>query len=136
MKTAYRILALLSISILILASCGGPAKPSTSLRVEMTEFHFSPDLWTVPAGQTITLDLVNAGAVVHEFVIMKSGTDVGDDFGPEDEANIFWLVEVQPGEKVSTSFVAPGEPGQYQVICGTKGHYSAGMTGTLTVVAQ
>jgi uncharacterized cupredoxin-like copper-binding protein len=126
----------LSVLSLILAACGGGASaPSTSLTVEMTDFHYSPDKWNVPAGQTITLDLVNGGAVVHEFVIMKFGTNVGDDFGPEDEANVYWQVEVQPGQSLTTAFVAPTEPGTYQVVCGTKGHYVSGMSGVLTVAA-
>ncbi|MEW6241817.1 MAG: plastocyanin/azurin family copper-binding protein, partial [Chloroflexota bacterium] len=77
----------------------------------------------------------NSGAVVHEFVIMKLGTTVGEDFGDEDEENIYWEVEVGPGESATATFTAPGEPGEYQLVCGTAGHFIAGMVGSLTVVA-
>ncbi len=119
---------------LLLASCGGSA-PSSTINVEFTEFHFTPDTFTIPAGQEITINAHNNGAVVHNFVIMKLGTAVGDDFGPEDEPNIFWQLEIQPGEQTTAKFTAPTEPGDYQVTCRTPGHYVAGMIAKLTVVA-
>jgi len=119
-----------------LAACGGGSGPSTTINVQLTEFVFTPDSFSVPAGQEITLNADNNGAVVHQFIIMKLGTSVGEDFGPEDEANIYWKTEIQPGEKVSVTFTAPTEPGEYQVVCGTQGHYAAGMVGKLIVVAD
>lgn len=120
----------------LLVSCGGGSGPTTTINVEFTEFHFTPDAFTVPAGQEITLNATNNGAVVHEFVIMKLGESVGEDFGDEDEGNIYWEVEAEAGQKVSVTFTAPTEPGEYQVVCGTEGHYVAGMVGKLTVVAD
>jgi uncharacterized cupredoxin-like copper-binding protein len=102
----------------------------------MIDFMFDPNLYMIPAGETITLELSNSGAVEHEFVIMKFGTEVGNDFGPEDEANIYWEAELKAGESGTFSFTAPGEPGEYQIVCGTEGHYVAGMVGSLTVVAE
>ena len=120
---------------LALAACGGSG-PSTSLKVDMTEFMFDPDVYTIPAGETITLELSNNGAIKHEFVIMNFGTEVGAEFGDEDEANIFWEAELEPGESGTFTFIAPSEPGGYQIVCGTEGHYVAGMVGSLTVVAE
>jgi len=117
-----------------LASCGGSG-PSTTIDVAFAEFTFTPNTFTIPAGQEITLNVVNNGAVIHEFVIMKLGESVGEDFGDEDEGNIYWEVEAEPGEKKTVTFTAPDEAGEYQVVCGTEGHYVAGMIGTLTVVA-
>ena len=118
-----------------LTACGGGG-PSTSLNVIMTDFHYSPDSFTVPAGQEITINATNNGAVVHEFVIMKYGTKVTKDFTAEDKKNVYWMVELQPGGQTNTKFTAPSEPGEYQIVCGTPGHFISGMVGKLTVVAQ
>jgi len=117
-----------------LTACGGGG-PSTSLNVVMTDFHYSPDSFIVPAGQEITMNATNNGAVVHEFVIMKFGTKVTKDFTAEDKKNVYWMVELQPGDQTNTNFIAPSEPGEYQVVCGTPGHFISGMIGKLTVVA-
>ena len=119
----------------LLTACGGGNSTSPTINVELTEFHFTPDTFTIPAGKEITFNGTSNGAVIHEFVIMKLGTAVGDDFGPEDAPNIYWKISVEPGEKKAATFTAPTEPGEYQVVCGTNGHYVAGMIGTLKVVA-
>ncbi|NJC98917.1 MAG: hypothetical protein C3F07_20145 [Anaerolineales bacterium] len=119
---------------LVLSACGAGGA-STTINVTMTDFHFEPMEFTVPAGQEITVNATNNGAVEHEFVIFKLGTDAGEKFGDEDEENIFWEVEVMPGQSASTTFTAPGDPGEYQVTCGIEGHLEAGMLGKLIVVA-
>lgn len=121
--------------MLVLAACG-ESGPSTTINVKFAEFTFTPDQFTIPAGQEITINAENTGAVVHEFVIMKLGEKVGDSFGDEDEGNIYWEVEVNPGLSATETFTAPSEPGEYQIVCGTPGHYISGMVGKLIVVAQ
>src|SRR5512138_182962 len=133
MKKLFSIL-MLTIS-LILSACGGSsAKPSTKIDVTMTDFQFSPNQFTVPAGQEITLNAANNGAVVHNFVIMKKGQTAGTEFTDEDTPNVYWQVEIQPGGSTNTSFTAPKDPGEYEVVCRTPGHLQAGMTAKLTVV--
>ena len=122
------------VCMFIVAACGGN-RPSTNLKVDMVEFIFTPAEFVIPAGQEITITAVNNGAVIHEFVIMNFGQTIGDDFGDEDEGNIYWEVEAEPGKTVTATFTAPTEPGEYQVVCGTEGHFIAGMVGKLTVVA-
>lgn len=134
MKKHLALPLLLSAVVLVLSACGGGG-PSTTINVTMTDFHFEPAEFTVPAGQEITINATNNGAVEHEFVIFKLGTDAGEKFGDEDEENIYWEVEVQPGQSVSAVFTAPSEPGEYFVTCGIEGHLEAGMNGKLTVVA-
>jgi len=135
MKKSLFLVAVVLILSLVLTACGASG-PSTNLKVDMVEFMFEPSDYSIPAGQEITLDLSNNGAVVHEFVIMKFGTNVGENFGDEDEANIYWEAELDPGRSDTFTFTAPSEPGEYQIVCGTEGHYQAGMVGKLTVVAQ
>jgi plastocyanin len=120
---------------LMLAACGGGG-PSTKINVTMTDFQFQPNLFTVPAGQEITFNSTNNGAVVHNFVIMNKGTSAGPFFDDEDVPNVFWQVEIQPGGSVDTTFTAPTEPGDYEVVCRTEGHIASGMTAKLTVVAD
>jgi uncharacterized cupredoxin-like copper-binding protein len=118
---------------LTLVSCGGGG-PTTRINVIMTDFQFQPSQFTVPAGQKVTFTSSNNGAVVHNFVIMKLGTTAGDFFDEEDVPNVYWEVELQPGGTTDTSFTAPREPGDYEVICRTEGHIASGMTAKLTVV--
>ena len=53
----------------------------------------------------------------------------------EDQVNVYWDVEVQPGQSVTATFTAPVEPGEYVVTCGIQGHLEAGMSAKLMVVA-
>ncbi len=133
MKKIY--LPLVLSFMFVLTACGGGGGPSTTFDVTFAEFTFTPTEFTIPAGQEITINAINNGAVLHEFVIMKLGETVGDDFGDEDEGNIYWEVEAEAGDSVTATFTAPAEPGEYQVVCGTEGHFVAGMVGKLTVVA-
>jgi uncharacterized cupredoxin-like copper-binding protein len=127
------LLALFAIFTIVLTACGGGQSP-TKLKVTMSEFKYDMENYTVAAGKEITMDIKNDGAVGHEFVIMKKGLTIGEDFGPEDEENIYWEVEVEPGKSTTTTFTAPADPGEYQVVCGTQGHFKAGMVSKLTVV--
>lgn len=119
---------------LTIVSCGGAGGPSTTIDVTMTDFQFQPSQFTVPAGQEITFKSSNNGAVVHNFVIMELGTNAGDFFDEEDVPNVYWETELQPGGSTTTTFTAPTEPGEYDVICRTEGHIVSGMTARLTVV--
>jgi plastocyanin len=118
---------------LTLVSCGRGG-PTTRIDVTMTDFQFQPSQFTIPAGQEITFTSSNNGIVVHNFVIMKLGATAGDFFDEEDVPNVYWEVELQPGGTTDTSFTAPTEPGEYEVICRTEGHIASGMTAKLIVV--
>jgi plastocyanin len=127
--------ALILVVTIFLVSCGG-SEPSTTINVTMTDFQFTPNSYVVPAGKEITLNVVNNGSVVHNFVIMKLGTTPGEAFDDEDDANVFWEErDIPAGSDLSVTFTAPTEPGDYQVVCRTQGHIASGMVATLTVVA-
>lgn len=137
MRKHVHLLTLVLLASLMISACGGGGGQgsSTHLFVQMTEFQFQPSSFTVPAGEEITLDASNNGAIEHNFVIMNKGTQVTSPFDADDESNVYWQVAVSPGESTSTSFTAPSDPGDYQVVCKTAGHVEAGMSGTLTVVS-
>ena len=119
----------------LLTACGGGATTPapTNLTIDMAEFMFNPATVTVPAGGQVNLTLTNSGTLEHEWVIMNLGAQVTPPFGEEDEANIYWERELEPGGSTTETFTAPTEPGEYQIICGIAGHLEAGMAGTLVV---
>ena len=129
------VLILILLASLPLANCGR-SQPTTSLKGSMTDFAYNPNQFVVPAGREITLDIVNNGSVVHNFILIKAGASAGHSFDERDERNIYWKIELAPGQSVSTSFTSPSEPGEYLIVCSTPGHYQAGMTGKLVVVAE
>lgn len=131
-RTVLIVAALLSI---LLTGCGH-SQPTTTIHLNMTDFAYSPNRFVVPAGREISLDIVNNGAVLHNFILMKAGASPDHGFDETDEKNIYWKIELVPGQSVSTSFTSPSEPGAYLIVCTTPGHYQAGMTGTLVVVAE
>jgi uncharacterized cupredoxin-like copper-binding protein len=106
----------------------------TTINVTLSDYSYTPDTFTIPAGKEITLHLKNQGFVSHMFIIFKLGTDAGEKFGPEDEKNIYWKTEVLPGKSATVKFTAPAEPGSYYVTCGLGGHHEVGMFATLNVV--
>ena len=132
-RNSMTMAVLASLMLMLLTACGAGGA-SDKIDVTMTDFQFQPSQFTVPAGQEITFTSSNNGAVVHNFVIMKLGTSAGPMFDEEDLPNVYWEVELLPGADTNTSFTAPTEPGDYEVVCKTEGHIASGMTGKLTVV--
>jgi uncharacterized cupredoxin-like copper-binding protein len=121
---------LLALCIAALTACGAK---STTLNVDMKDFSFSPDTFSVPAGAKVTLNLKDSGALEHEFVIMLREKGATLPFDEDDETNIYWEHELLPGESAKLEFTAPSAPGEYEVVCGTAGHLEQGMRATLTV---
>lgn len=126
---------LLILLTLLLAACQSSG-PSNKINVEMTDFAFTPNHFTVPAGEEIMVNISHHGSVVHEFIIMKAGVDVGKTFDEEDKPNTYSFIEVPPGHSQSFTFTAPTEPGDYQIVCGIAGHVESGMTANLTVAQR
>ncbi|WP_298817649.1 cupredoxin domain-containing protein [Chloroflexus sp.] len=134
MRKIWLLLIVIALMVVPLTACSRRPTPVTEIDMVLTDYVFEPKEMIIPPGQTITLNITNKGAVVHEFVIMKYGTTIGESFGDEDEENIYWEVEVEPGQTMTVTFTSPEQPGQYQFVCGIEGHYTAGMAGTLQVV--
>jgi uncharacterized cupredoxin-like copper-binding protein len=131
----YRFLFWFILAIFVLPACGSANSAKTNQSITLTDFTYSPTQLTVPAGKEITLDAANTGAVIHNFVIMNLGTSAGTEFTSEDDANVYWKLEIPAGGSTSATFTAPSEPGEYEVVCSTPGHLQAGMVGKLIVVA-
>jgi len=128
-----KLLTLLLLTMLSLSACTQNGASNT-LNVEINDFAFTPNQFSIPAGEQITLHATHNGLVEHDFVIMKLGTDVGGHFDDEDLANVYWQVRIQPGASLTATFTVPNEPGTYQIVCAMPGHVEAGMVGTLEVI--
>lgn len=88
------------------------------LTVELTEMAFEPDTLEVTAGEPVNLTVTNVGQAFHDLTIDELDLQVG----------------VEAGETV-TAGLEVSEPGEYRYYCSVPGHASAGMEGTLTVLA-
>lgn len=131
MKRKYFSIFLL-IFFLLLTACGG-GQAATTFQVDMVEFMFEPKTFTVPAGEQITLELVNKGALEHDFVILKKGVTAEGNFDhAARQDDILFEARLGPGKSGSFAFTV-SEPGEYQVICSIPGHLMAGMSGKLIV---
>lgn len=118
--------------VLLGAGCGSSGRDRVS--INMREFSFSPDGFTVPAGAEVTITLNNLGALDHNFHIMESGSEVEDKWEEGDEANALLNQEViDGGDSVEITFIAPEKPGVYQFLCSVPAHFQQGMAGSMTV---
>ncbi len=128
----------LAVLAMVTAACDSGGDASTSLDVTASDFQFSPNSWTVPAGEEITIDITNEGSVLHEWVLLQPGVNIETEADlPETEEELladFVYVEdeVEAGATKTLTFDAPAA-GTYQVICAIETHFDAGMEGTLTV---
>ena len=124
-------------SLVVAACSGGGNNPSTSVNVTMTDFQYTPNAFTVPAGKEISFSATNNGGVEHSFVVMKLGSEITTGFSDEDQANVYWEEKaIPPGQTVTDTFTAPSEPGTCQVVCAVSGHFEAGMIAKLIVVTE
>jgi len=133
MKKFVILLGLVLVIPLVLAACGGGgASGGTTIKTVMTDFKFDPAESSVPAGQSVTLDLTNNGSVEHSWAVMSKPV-TGPSFTDADKANVLFTKVLPAGGAEKTTFTSPTSPGEYQVICDIPGHYEAGMVGKLTV---
>ena len=76
--TKRRLIALTAIGLMIvLSGCGGGA--ATEIDANMKDFSFTPNSWEIAAGETITINLENEGAVEHEWVLLRPGVTISDE---------------------------------------------------------
>jgi uncharacterized cupredoxin-like copper-binding protein len=103
------------------------------------DFQFTPNTWSVPAGEQVSIAITNQGSVTHEWVLLQDGVTITseDDLPATEEELLADFVnveeEVAPGATATLTFQAP-PAGTYQIICAIEDHFNAGMEGTLTSV--
>jgi uncharacterized cupredoxin-like copper-binding protein len=116
---------------LVLAACGGGATPaaggtsapsgSREIKVDATDFKFTPGDQTFKAGETVKVTVTNKGAVDHTWVLTDSS-------GKE-----LFKLEIAQGKTASKDLTVPTTPGAYIIVCDIAGHKEAGMTAKATV---
>ncbi len=112
--------------------------------VVMTELAFSPASFEVTAGETITFDVRNEGAIVHEFRLSNDHRieehiaeghqgHGGDGHHGDGDGDVY--IELLAGEAGTLTVTFPTDTTIYtEVACLIPGHYEAGMRGDLTYV--
>ena len=93
---------------------------STTIQVVLNDLYFEPTELRVPAGASISIQVVNEGAGVHTFDIDELNVHSGD---------------LASGGSITLMFFT-GEPGTYEFYCAIPGHREAGMVGSLIVEAS
>ena len=115
----------------VLVACGGGATPAAGgttapsgtreIKVDATEFKFTPGDQTFKAGETVKVTVSNKGTVDHTWVL----TDASN--------NEVFKMTIPVGKTVSQDLKVPSTPGAYNIICDIAGHKEAGMTAKATV---
>ncbi|CAN1508403.1 Cupredoxin_like_2 domain containing protein [Burkholderiaceae bacterium] len=120
-------------------SSSGADAPTRTVTVTLSDdMRFTPANWQATSGETIRIQLVNAGKVRHEFII---GTEAELQAHAEDMkkpnsnhnhhgSNALSLAAGAKGELVWTFTDA----GVLHIACFEPGHYEAGMRGTISVL--
>lgn len=140
MKQAFGVLA--ALAALVAAGCGGGSgdsgagggTPSGLIDVELQDFAFEANSWTVQAGSVFEVHLENTGFNQHSWAIIRQGHEISDE-SEFDEGDVLFRTEILERTKTEVHEITVEEAGTYQVICTIRGHFSAGMEGTLTVVS-
>ena len=117
-------IAIALVSVALLAACGGPsgpAQPSGSIKVTMTEFKFDPATISAASGKVVFY-LVNAGnGTSHDMVIRDTS------------GNRLAASELISAGSDSVFTIPQISAGTYTYFCDQAGHEASGMHGILTV---
>jgi uncharacterized cupredoxin-like copper-binding protein len=136
---------------LIASACGAaasqaPADQGRTVRIEMSDFAFSPPQIVLQAGETVTFVFSNVGTVEHEFMA-GAGPTAGHGYAKDwfgsvtasglshDPEHMGMSVRVAPHGTARLTFVVPNETGQFDFGCFVSGHYEDGMRGVLVVTS-
>ena len=128
--------------IVLLAACAGGGgageEKGTVIEIKAGEYTFSPSEISVPAGQTVTIKLKNAGKTEHdlEVQVLRARTEGGGGHTAEGHSGAapgMVAVHTTKGKTASITFVADHR-GTYEFWCTISGHRQQGMVGKLTVV--
>src|SRR3990172_2509863 len=108
-----------------------------TIRVELSEYAFTPSDLTFEAGKPYKLELVNVGQIKHELAAEEFFGSVAwrkaESAQSEIKAPFFTEIEVFAGAPVGV-FLVVISTGTFDLLCTIEGHLEAGMRGTATVV--
>jgi len=115
------------LTLSVIATCQSVAsEPTQVITLTLGDYHFTPDLIEVTAGQPVRLTLTNSDTITPHNFIMK-----------DEAAGLNIETNVSAG-KTSIIEFTPTTPGSYTFYCSKKlpfmkSHQEKGMEGTLTV---
>lgn len=102
--------------------------------VEMVDIDYSTDQINATAGEPLTINFENTGALVHDFTIDEGPFSNISSEGGTDESGGEWAIHYSLDSGSSGTFTfTTDEAGDYTFYCTVPGHRQAGMEGTLTV---
>ena len=94
-----------------------PQSGAQTIKVAEREFSFYPAHFAIQEGQTVNIELLDAGGMFHTFTLLG---------GPS------FNLQANAGQSISGALTIT-RPGTYQFVCSVAGHAQAGMRGTITV---
>jgi uncharacterized cupredoxin-like copper-binding protein len=113
--------------------------PASVVRIELSEYAFSPSRVTLKVGRAITLKVVNTGRMTHMFASQYLGSQDLEIEGADmevDAPNGVKYVKLRPGKSAEIKFT-PGQKGTFDFSCDVKTegrtHRDRGMKGQLVV---
>ena len=137
---------LLAISMIVMVHAVGgigqglaESDPASVVRIEMSEYAFTPAQVTMKAGKPVTLSVVNVGRAKHMFTsayLASQDLEVEGADMEVDAPNGVKYVKVQPGKSAEIKFT-PMKKGTFDFSCdvksGGRSHRDRGMKGQLIV---
>lgn len=122
-----------------------PNDPGRVVRIDMSDFAFSPASISVTPGERITLSFRNIGSQEHEFMAGHQATP-GKGFAKDwlDLAKVDAVkghdaehsgvgLRLAPRGAANITIVVPAQVGEVEFACFVVGHYESGMKGMLIV---
>ena len=124
--------------IALAAGCGGGDGGGEEGTVEVTmgtpsEYAMTPSSTEVSAG-TVTFEVKNEGALVHEMVVIKTdkgAANLGTDGEADESGAVGEVADLPIGE--SETLELDLEAGKYALVCNVPGHYEEHMYADFTV---
>jgi plastocyanin len=103
---------------------GGNGGGDVAFDISMTDTDYAPSELTVPTGSTVTLNLTNDGAAIHNLRIAGADNDYDTDDDAVSDPDL-----VAAGEVATVEWVAPDEAGVIDFRC----DFHPDLGGTITV---
>ena len=113
--------------------------PASVVRIELSEYAFSPTQVTLKAGRAVRLKVVNTGRATHMFASAYLGSQDLEIEGADTEVDApkgIKYVKLQPGKSAEIKFT-PAQKGTFDFSCdvrtGGRTHRDRGMKGQVVV---
>ena len=111
------------------ASAGTTKMPRIAPITMSDALKFDPATEAVAPGETVSFVLVNAGTVVHEFLVGPEAVVAADKVDDKAAAEV---ADIGGGHVAELTYTFPAT-GTFAFACHVTGHYEAGMKGTVTL---